>query len=338
MDITTRKRDHIAIALQPTSQFPLRRTGFNDCWFMHEALPEFALEDVEISLEMLGKKLAAPVIISSMTGGPEQGQTINRHLAQAAQKVGVAMGVGSQRITFEHPETVSTFQVRDVAPDILLFSNLGAVQLNYGFGFEQCRQAVEQIGADALYFHLNALQEAVQPEGDTNFRDLLPRMAEICAQLPYPIFAKECGNGLSRRAAEQLSRAGIRGLEVSGAGGTSWALIEGQRATDPLRRRLGETFADWGIPTTLSIRLCREAAPDRVVIASGGIRTGLDAAKAIALGADAISIAQPLLQPALESSEAVERALAQLIQELKVAMFCAGARTLAELRQTPLYT
>jgi isopentenyl-diphosphate delta-isomerase len=168
MDITTRKRDHIAIALQPTSQFPLRRTGFNDCWFMHEALPEFALEDVEISLEMLGKKLAAPVIISSMTGGPEQGQTINRHLAQAAQKVGVAMGVGSQRITFEHPETVSTFQVRDVAPDILLFSNLGAVQLNYGFGFEQCRQAVEQIGADALYFHLNALQEAVQPEGDTN--------------------------------------------------------------------------------------------------------------------------------------------------------------------------
>lgn len=198
-----------------------------------------------------------------MTGGPEQGARINHNLAAAAQQLGLGMGLGSQRVIFTHPETLPSFQVRDVAPDILLLANLGAVQLNLGFTEWHCREAVSRVGADGLYLHLNPLQEAIQPEGDTDFSGLVEHMAEICSLVPFPVLAKECGSGLSGRAARELTAAGIQGLELSGHGGTSWAWIEAQRQSDPRLKRLGQTFAHWGLPTPLSIRLCREAPPAR---------------------------------------------------------------------------
>ena len=332
-----RKSDHIRLALSEDSQIKARGHGF-DAWELeHQALPELDLDEIDTSLTVLGKSLAAPVMIASMTGGPELGSRINHNLAAAAQELGLAMGLGSLRVIFESPDSLSSFQVRDVAPDILLLANLGAVQLNYGFTEWHCRQAVERVGADALYLHLNPLQEAIQPEGDTNFKDLTEHIAEICSQLSFPILAKECGNGLSARVARELVAAGVQGLEVSGRGGTSWAWIEAQRNSDPLRQRLGETFANWGIPTPESIRLCRMAAPDTLIIGSGGIRNGLDAAKAIALGADTVSIAQPLLQAAQESPQAVVKELELFMLELRIAMFCCGARNLTELRRVEVF-
>lgn len=329
--MSQRKLDHIALALGARSQFTTP-TGFADLHFIHQALPEVSLEDIDLSCEFLGKKLTAPLLIASMTGGPAQGGTINQHLAQAAQQAGIGMGVGSQRIMFTDPTSHPSFELRKYAPDILLLGNLGAVQLNCGFDESHCRQAVEMIGADGLYLHLNPLQEAIQPEGDTQFQALWPKIETLCQQLPFPLLLKECGCGLSGDLAQRASQAGVAALEISGAGGTSWSLIESQRSADPLRRQLGETFANWGIPTPLSLQLCREAAPDMPLIASGGIRSGLDAAKAIALGAQMVSVAQPFLQAATESAEAVAARIQLFLMELRVAMFCVGAKNLAELR------
>lgn len=334
--IVSRKSEHIKLALDPGSQIGAGAEGFAGWYLEHQALPEISLDEIDLGLTMLGKQLQAPLLIASMTGGPELGAAINRNLAAAAQALGLGMGLGSLRVIFERPETLASFQVRDLAPDILLLANLGAVQLNYGFTEWHCREAVARVGADALYLHLNALQEAIQPEGDTDFSVLTEHIAEICSQVSFPVLAKECGNGLSGRAAEELVASGIQGLEVSGRGGTSWAWIEAQRNPDPLRRRLGETFAHWGIPSPESIRLCRDAAPGTLIIGSGGIRNGLDAAKAIALGADAVSIAQPLLKAAQDSPEAVIAEIEIFLLELKIAMFCCGARNLAELRRVPI--
>lgn len=334
--IVSRKSQHIDLALNQGSQIGAGGHGFGAWSLLHQALPECSLEEIDLSLDVLGKRLSAPILIASMTGGPEQGAQINQNLATAAQQLGLGMGLGSLRVIFEQPETLPTFAVRDLAPEILLLANLGAVQLNTGFSEWHCREAVSRVGADGLYLHLNPLQEAIQPEGDTDFSDLTEHIAEICSQLEFPVLAKECGNGLSGRAARELVSAGIQGLEVSGRGGTSWAWIEAQRQSDPRRKRLGETFAEWGIPTPESIRLCREATPEALIIGSGGIRNGLDAAKAIALGADAVSIAQPLLKAALDSAQAVVAELELFMLELRIAMFCCGARNLAELRQVPI--
>lgn len=334
-DMHQRKRDHIAIALGERSQFS-RSAGFEDLHFIHQGLPEISLDEVDLSCEFLGKKLSAPLLISSMTGGPAQGASINQHLAEAAQKIGIGMGVGSQRIAFSDPAAQASFALRPFAPDILLLGNLGAVQLNYGFDESHCREAVAMIGADALYLHLNPLQEAIQPEGDTHFKQLWPKITQLCQSLPFPLLLKECGCGLSGELATKAAQAGIAALEISGAGGTSWSLIESQRSSDPLRRQLGETFADWGIPTPLSLQLCRQAAPQMPLIASGGIRSGLDAAKAIAMGAQLVSVAKPFLQAATESTEAVQERIQLFLMELRVAMFCVGARNLAELRQKEL--
>lgn len=334
-EIVSRKADHIRLALDQGSQIKAVQ-GF-DAWSLeHQALPELSFNEIDTSLKMLGKTLSAPVLIASMTGGPNQGELINRNLALAAQALKLGMGLGSLRVIFEQPETLSTFNVRPYAPDILLLANLGAVQLNTGFTEWHGREAVSRTQADGLYLHLNPLQEVIQPEGDTDFSNLTEHIAEFCSQVEFPVLAKECGNGLSARAARELVAAGIQGLEVSGRGGTSWAWIEAQRNPDPLRKRLGETFAHWGLPTPESIQRCREATPETLVIGSGGIRNGLDAAKAIALGADAVSIAQPLLKAALESPEAVIKELELFILELKITMFCCGTRNLAELRKAPI--
>lgn len=334
--LVQRKAQHIDLALKSGSQIAAGAQGFSAWELEHQALPELALADVDLSLELLGKPLAAPVLVASMTGGPQQGASINRHLAEAVEALGLGMGLGSLRVIFERPQTLETFRVRAYAPKALLLANLGAVQLNAGFSEWHCREAIQRVEADGLYLHLNPLQEAIQPEGDTDFGNLTEHIAEVCSQLEYPVLVKECGNGLSGRAARELIAAGVQGLEISGRGGTSWAWIEAQRQSDPHRRRLGETFGDWGIPTPKSILACRQAVPDALIIASGGIRTGLDAAKAIALGADAVSLAQPLLAAALESTEAVIAELELFLTELRIAMFCCGARNLAELRQVAI--
>lgn len=325
-----RKAEHIRLALEPRMQ--LGASAFDEYRFGHEALPEIDMAEIDTSVEFLGRRLAAPLLISCMTGGTEAAGTINRNLAAGAERTGVAVGVGSQRKALEDPAKADTFRVREVAPSVPLLANLGAVQLNYGMGVRECRQAVDMIQADALVLHLNPLQEAIQPEGQCNFAGLLPKIGEVVREVGVPVVAKEVGSGLSARAARDLAAQGVRILDTAGVGGTSWARIEAARAGD---LEIGELFAGWGLPTPLSIQQVRQV-PDVTVIASGGIRNGLDAAKAIALGADLVGMAWPFLAPALESPEKVADRVRRFVQELKICMFCLGMRTVAELRRAEI--
>ncbi len=331
-EISQRKLDHIELCL--TGDVTMNRaTGFNRFQFVHQALPELDLNEVSLKTEFLGHQIAAPILISSMTGGPARGEDINRRLGEAAQALGLPMGVGSQRIIFEDAEAQRTFQAARLAgPDIPLFANLGAVQLNYGFSTRQIREAVNSIGANGIFLHLNALQEVVQPGGNTNFRGLLERIGEVVQEVDFPVLVKEVGCGISPSVAKRLAGQGVSAVDVSGAGGTSWAKIEANRTTNPLLRTLGEVFGEWGIPTADSLILCREELPEFPLIASGGIRTGLDAAKAIALGADLVGFAMPLLNPATKSTADVVITLEQIITELRVAMFLIGARDIPSLQ------
>jgi isopentenyl-diphosphate delta-isomerase len=267
-----------------------------------------------------------------MTGGTETAGLINRNLAAGAERTGVAVGVGSQRKALEDPAKADTFRVRESAPSVPLLANLGAVQLNYGMGLRECRQAVEMIGADALVLHLNPLQEALQPEGQCDFSGLLPKIGEVVRSLEVPVVAKEVGSGLSERVARALAAQGVRILDTAGTGGTSWARIEAQRSGE---LDLGELFAGWGLPTPLSIQEVRRV--DGVtVIASGGLRNGLDVAKALALGADLAGMAYPFLRPATESPERVAGQVQRIVRELRICMFCLGVKTVAELRKVEL--
>lgn len=338
--MTQRKLDHLKICLnQPVE---VGSAGFEDYRFVHNALPEIDFGKIDISVKFLGKKLKAPILISSMTGGINKAALINQNLAKTAQKFGVAMGVGSQRIAIERPKDqaiIKSFQVRKWAPDILLFANLGAVQLNYGFGVKECQKAVEMIKADALVLHLNPLQEAIQPEGNTNFEGLLFKIKKIVKSLTVPVVAKEVGCGISRDVAGKLYQTGVKIIDTAGWGGTSWAKIEGFRwtRTKMAGDDLGEVFSDWGIPTAESIVQCRRVKGLKV-IGSGGIRNGIEMAKAIALGADLVGLALPFLKPATQSTEAVEMKLTRLIQELKIAMFCVGAKNIDKLKSAYFYT
>jgi len=311
-------------------------TGLERYHFIHQALPELNLEEIDLSLSLLGRSLKAPILISSMTGGTEEAGAINRTLARAAQEASVAMGLGSQRAAIEHPELEITFQVRDVAPDILLFANIGAIQLNYGFGIEHCQRAVDMIEADALILHLNPLQEAVQPEGDTNFTGLLNKIEKVCKELSVPVIAKEVGWGISIDAVWQLLNAGVAAIDVAGAGGTSWSQVEMHRAENESQARLAATFLNWGIPTTKSIENVRQVAPEIPVFASGGLRTGLDIAKCIALGASIGGMAGPFLKAAARSLEDTVLTIQEIAREIRVTMFAAGIRNLEELMNTTL--
>jgi isopentenyl-diphosphate delta-isomerase len=343
-----RKAEHIRLALDQRMQLGVNY--FDEYRFGHAALPEIDFDEIDLAVEFLGRRLAAPLLISSMTGGTEAAGLINRNLAAGAERTRIAVGIGSQRKALEDPAKADTFKVREVAPSVPLLANLGAVQLNYGLGIRECRQAVEMIGADALVLHLNPLQEAIQPEGQRNFAGLLPKMGEIARALPVPVVAKEIGCGISAATARALAGQGIRIIDTAGVGGTSWARIEAQRAGD---LDLGEVFAGWGIPTPLSIQEVRSAsAPTSMdgggdgdgsdagggitVIASGGIRNGLDAAKALALGADLVGMAFPFLQAATESPEKVVERVERIVLELKICMFCLGVKTVAELRHAGL--
>ncbi|HEX6900430.1 MAG TPA: type 2 isopentenyl-diphosphate Delta-isomerase [Thermoanaerobaculia bacterium] len=325
-----RKAEHIRLALDDRMQ--LGRNVFDEYRFEHEALPEIDIEEIDLSVEFLGRRLAAPLLISCMTGGTEQAGLINRNLAEGAERTRVAVGVGSQRKALEDPAKADTFRVRAVAPSVPLLANLGAVQLNYGMGVRECRQAVEMIGADALVLHLNPLQEAIQPEGQCDFSGLLPKIGEVAREVGVPVVAKEVGSGVSESTARALAARGVRIIDTAGVGGTSWARIEAHRAGD---LEIGELFAGWGLPTPESIRQVRRVE-GVTVIASGGIRNGLDAAKAIALGADLVGMAQPFLGPATESAERVAEKVRRTVRELKICMFCLGAKTIAELQRTKL--
>ena len=331
-----RKRDHLRICLEEDVAPPYLSTGLNEYHFIHQALPEIDLAAVRPSLRLLGKELNAPLIISSMTGGTKEAERINLNLAQAAQEVGVGMGVGSLRAALEDPRLASTYQVRRVAQGILLFANLGAVQLNYGYGPEECQRAVEMIDADALILHLNPLQECLQPEGNTNFAALLPKIQEVRRHLSVPLVVKEVGWGISKPVAEMLEKAGVAAIDVAGRGGTSWSEVERHRAVDSKMVNMARSFGDWGISTARSIQMVREAAPRTTIIASGGVRTGVDVAKAIALGAHAAGMAIPFLEAAARGSLAVVEKLEEITQELRVAMFCIGVTNLEALRDTPL--
>ncbi len=331
-----RKADHLRITLEEDVSFASLTTGLERYRFVHCALPEMRLEDVNTGVDLLGKPLKAPLLISSMTGGTPLGREINRRMARAAEETGIGMGLGSLRVALEDPSLLSTYQVRDVAPSILLLANLGAVQLNYGYTIDHCRRAVEWVGADGLVLHLNPLQEALQPEGQTNFSDLLRKIEKVCKGLEVPVVVKEVGWGLSAQVARQLADAGVAALDVAGAGGTSWSQVEMYRSPDPIRRAVAAAFRDWGIPTAEAIQEVRRAVPHLPVIASGGIRDGIQVAKAIALGATVCGVARPLLVAAARSADAVLEALNVIITQLRIAMFAVGAPNLKVLSQAPL--
>jgi isopentenyl-diphosphate Delta-isomerase len=333
-----RKDDHIRINLEEDVRFPHLTTGFERYRLVHQALPELDLTEVDTRVSLFGKTLSAPVLVSSMTGGTQQAGQINRNLAIAAQERGLAMGVGSQRTAIETVETQATFRIRDVAPDILLLANLGAAQLNYGYSVEECRRAVEMIEADALILHLNPLQEVLQAEGDTDWRGLAAKIAHVCSRLSVPVVVKEVGWGMSSRAALMAMEAGVQAIDVAGAGGTSWSEVEMHRAPTERLRRLARAFCDWGIPTAESLqavqRVRAETGRTNVhIFASGGVRSGQDVAKAVALGAELVGLASPFLRKAVQSAEAVADEMEILADELRIAMFCCGANSLAGLRE-----
>ena len=330
----TRKADHLRICLEDDVQFRQLSNGLDSYRFNHSCLPELDFKDVDISTKFLGKALRTPLLISSMTGGTEQAKIINSRLAAAAQRHGLAMGVGSQRIAVENPDVAHTFAVRNIAPDAMLFANLGAVQLNYTYGLEHCLRVVDILTADALILHLNPLQECIQPHGDTNFKGLLHKIEQLCLRIDVPVIAKEVGNGISALMANRLIEAGVDAIDVAGAGGTSWAKVESERAENSLQRQLGRTFADWGMSTADCVVQIRDRHENIPLIASGGLRNGLEVGKAIALGADLAGLAFPFLQAASKSESAVDESIELLIAELKTVLFCTGNRDLAELKRS----
>jgi isopentenyl-diphosphate delta-isomerase len=334
-----RKADHIRINVEEDVSFKKLTSGLENYFFMHQALPEIDLAAVDTTTQLFGKQLKTPLLISSMTGGTAEAYEINRTLATAAQEVGMAMGLGSMRAAIEDPSLVYTYDVREFAPDIPLFANLGAVQFNYGYGLSQCQRAVDMCQADALILHFNALQEAVQPEGDGDFSGLLKKIETICRDLPVPVIAKEVGWGFAEETARQLADVGIAAIDVAGAGGTSWSQVEMHRAPTARLARVAGAFIDWGIPTAVSIQYCHRAAPDMPIFASGGIRNGIDVAKCIALGATIVGFAGDFLRAAVSDgvSGVVETAGA-ITDELRVAMFCSSTADIPSLGNTKLHT
>jgi isopentenyl-diphosphate delta-isomerase len=336
--LEARKADHIRINLDEDVASRLTN-GLERYRFMHQALPELDAREINTSLDLFGKRLNAPLLISCMTGGTEQARLINQNLAIAAQEAGLPMGVGSTRAAVVQPSLADTFQVRNIAPDILLFANIGAVQFNYGFDVDQCRRAVSLTGADALVLHLNPLQEVLQPEGDVNWAGLLSKIERVARALQsegIPVIAKEVGWGISPRAARDLANAGVSAIDVAGAGGTSWSQVEMFRARTDIQRRIAEAFVDWGIPTADSIRYVREAAPGMTIFASGGLKSGVDGAKCLALGATLFGMARPFLRAATISAQAVADEIAVIVGQLRAVMLCTGARDLAALHAVEL--
>lgn len=335
---TDRKNSHIQICLEDQVEFISNdANGFASYRFDHDCLPEIKRSEVTLETVLFGKKLAAPLFVGAMTGGTDRAAEINRRLALVAEKCKIGFALGSQRKMLEKPETRASYAVREHAPSLpLLVGNIGAVQLNYGVKAQDVKKLIDDVGCDAFNFHLNPLQEAIQPEGDTDFSDLISKLQNVIPALGVPVLLKEVGSGISETAAQKIKNLPLAGIETSGLGGTSWAKIESLRTTDPVQRATGELFARWGVPTAESVVNCRKHLPNFKVIASGGMRNGIEAAKAVALGADGVAFALPILKAAEKSVEAAEEALLQIIEEMRTALFLTGSRNLAELRKRPL--
>jgi isopentenyl-diphosphate Delta-isomerase len=319
--LVRRKLRHLEACLSGPVAYETRRAGFERVDLPYRALPETDLGDVDTSVHLLGRRLRAPLLIGAMTGGADEARRINRHLAEAAQRLGVGMMLGSQRVMLERPEARASFEVRDVAPDVLLVGNLGAAQLLRGYGVAEARRAVEEVGADALAFHVNPLQEALQPGGDVRWRGVTARLAAVVPDVGVPVVLKEVGHGISGVVARAVAGVGFAAIDVAGAGGTSWARVEELLRYGEIRH---PDLVEWGLPTVDALLEVAAALPGVPLIASGGVRSGLDVAKAIALGARAAAIARPLLAPALDSADAVEDALAAVVEELRLVMHLAG--------------
>lgn len=323
--IDKRKIDHLRICVE--EEVEAGDTGFASIRLVHEALPEMDFDEIDMGVDFLGKKLNYPLIIEALTGGVSQAKEINKDIATMAELYGIGFGVGSQRRALEDPSFEDTYRVRDVAPDAFLIANLGAVQLNYGCGIEECKKAVDMIGADALALHINPLQEAIQPEGDRNFSGLIEKINLIAKKMDKPVIAKCVGSGISHETAAKLR---VSAIDVGGTGGTSWSLIEGFRG-DEKTRLISQTFAGWGVPTAEAIHETSKLGIP--VVGSGGVRTGLDAAKAIALGAECVGIALPvLLAWSADGGRGVKEFLEKVIMELRVAMFLTGSKSVPELK------
>ncbi|MCD5995769.1 type 2 isopentenyl-diphosphate Delta-isomerase [Pseudomonas sp. CDFA 602] len=334
-DLSRRKDDHLNIVLN--QKCTGSGAGFDAVQFEHCALPELNLDDIDLRSSLLGITLRAPLLISSMTGGTERASAINRHLAEAAQALGIAMGVGSQRVGLRSANDQGlTRELRRLAPDIPLLGNIGAAQLLESDGLELACRAVDALQADALIIHLNPLQEAVQAEGDRDWRGVLDAIARTVDSVGVPVVVKEVGAGLSASVAQMLVSAGVQVIDVAGQGGTSWAAVEAERATRQADRDVAMAFANWGIPTATSLLNVRRALPDVVLIASGGIRNGIDAARAIRLGADLVGQAAGVLHDAMASSAAVIEHFETIIRQLRIVCFCTGSQNLAALRNAQL--
>jgi isopentenyl-diphosphate Delta-isomerase len=331
--IQGRKLKHVEVCLNYPVEYTTRTTGFEKVDLPYCSLPETNLLEINTQTTFLGKALNAPLLIGAMTGGAEFSAVINKNLAIAAETLGVGLMLGSQRVMLEHPEAVSSFAVRQYAPTTLLMGNLGVAQLNKGYGAKQLIKAVELIHADALALHTNPLQEALQNKGDTNFSWLLPKLLEVVPNVPHPVLLKEVGHGLSGSVALAVKDVGFAALDVAGAGGTSWAKVEEFVNYGEVRHH---DLAEWGIPTARALQDVHEVLPTMPLIASGGIRTGVDIAKALMMGASVVAVARPLLGPATKSPEAVIEKLQDIIWQFKVAMHCTGAGNITALKSLPL--
>lgn len=336
-DLSRRKSEHLDVVLGGDAGPREITTGLERVRFEHVAAPELALDEIDIRTRFLGKTMTGPLLVSSMTGGPERAAAINRAIAEACEAVGIGFGVGSQRVAIEQQGAGGLGRdLRRRAPSVPLLANLGGAQLRASGGVDMARRAVDMIEADALIVHLNPLQEAVQVGGDTDWRGLFDAFRTLAGSLAVPIVAKEVGAGLSGDVARRLVESGVAVIDVAGAGGTSWAEVEAKRAPDPARRAVATAFRDWGIPTAVAIAAVRQACPDIPLVASGGIRDGIDVARAIRLGADVAAQAAGVLEAALAGPTALEGHLRVTLEQLRIACFCTGSRNLAALRSARL--
>lgn len=335
-----RKDAHLRICLEDEVEYRSGDgNGLSSYRFDHDALPEVSKRAVSLETTFLGKRLAAPLVIGAMTGGTARTGEINRRLALVAMKCGIGLALGSQRRMLEDASATASYAMKNAAPELpLLIGNVGAVQLNYGVGVRELAKLVKDAGCDALNLHLNPLQEAIQPEGDTDFSGLLAKITQAAPEVGVPVLVKEVGAGISETTAKKLATLPIAGVETAGAGGTSWSKIESLRAKpSDVQRTTGELFARWGVPTAESIAACKKTLPSSmVIVGSGGIRNGIEVAKALALGANVVAFALPLLKAVDESVEAGIQAVERIKEELRTAMFLTGSRTVEHLRQRPL--
>ncbi|MEO0635923.1 MAG: type 2 isopentenyl-diphosphate Delta-isomerase [Pseudomonadota bacterium] len=338
--LTSRKDEHLSVVLERRHKPGRSTAGFDAFDFIHCALPDLHLDEIDLTTSFLGRRLSAPLLVSSMTGGPSRAAAINLNIAEACEAAGVAMAVGSQRVAIETDGADGglSADLRRVAPSIPIIGNIGVAQLNTGFGVDEARRAVDMLEADGLYIHLNPLQEAVQPEGDRDFRGLFDKIIALSDALPVPVLIKEVGNGVSAPLAERFMKAGISHIDVAGAGGTSWAAVEAARISDPADAATANTFAEWGIPTAEAVRSIRERCPSSTIIASGGIRNGIDVAKAIRLGADMVGQAAGLLDAANDSADALTSHLNGLKRGLQICCFCTDSADLEALRKADITT